>query len=70
MVSGRRRFDALPDDGYTESKINSRSWSPGPRTPDEVVRTQQSGLYLWKDDPSSSDCLPDLYPEGPSRFQV
>ncbi|GMF47099.1 unnamed protein product [Phytophthora fragariaefolia] len=29
MVSGRRRFDALPDDGYTESKINSRSWSPG-----------------------------------------
>ncbi|GMF37237.1 unnamed protein product [Phytophthora fragariaefolia] len=32
MVSGRRRFDALPDDGYTESKINSRSWSPGLRT--------------------------------------
>ncbi|GMF29929.1 unnamed protein product [Phytophthora fragariaefolia] len=32
MVSGRWRFDALPDDGYTESKINSRSWSPGLRT--------------------------------------
>ncbi|GMF54473.1 unnamed protein product [Phytophthora fragariaefolia] len=32
MVSGRRRFDALPDDGYTESKLNSRSWSPGLRT--------------------------------------
>ncbi|GMF38700.1 unnamed protein product [Phytophthora fragariaefolia] len=32
MVSGRRRFDALPDDGYTESKIISRSWSPGLRT--------------------------------------
>ncbi|GMF30702.1 unnamed protein product [Phytophthora fragariaefolia] len=32
MVSGRRRFDALPDDGYTESKINSRSWSSGLRT--------------------------------------
>ncbi|GMF59930.1 unnamed protein product [Phytophthora fragariaefolia] len=32
MVSGRRRFDALPDDGYTESKINSRSRTPGLRT--------------------------------------
>ncbi|GMF46104.1 unnamed protein product [Phytophthora fragariaefolia] len=32
MVSGRRRFDALPDDGYTESKINSGSRSPGLRT--------------------------------------
>ncbi|GMF19503.1 unnamed protein product [Phytophthora fragariaefolia] len=32
MVSGRRRFDALLDDGYTESKIYSRSWSPGLRT--------------------------------------
>ncbi|GMF45553.1 unnamed protein product [Phytophthora fragariaefolia] len=32
MVSGRRIFDALPDGGYTESKINSRSWSPGLRT--------------------------------------
>ncbi|GMF50148.1 unnamed protein product [Phytophthora fragariaefolia] len=32
MVPGRRRFYALPDDGYTESKINSRSWSPGLRT--------------------------------------
>ncbi|GMF45717.1 unnamed protein product [Phytophthora fragariaefolia] len=32
MVSGRRRFDALPDDGYTESEIKSRSRSPGLRT--------------------------------------
>ncbi|GMF53763.1 unnamed protein product [Phytophthora fragariaefolia] len=32
MVPGRRRFDSLPDDGYTESKINSRSWSPGLRS--------------------------------------
>ncbi|GMF57020.1 unnamed protein product [Phytophthora fragariaefolia] len=32
MASGGRRFDALPDDGYTEAKINSRSWSPGLRT--------------------------------------
>ncbi|GMF36899.1 unnamed protein product [Phytophthora fragariaefolia] len=32
MVSGRRRFDALPDARYTESKINSGSRSPGLRT--------------------------------------
>ncbi|GMF58951.1 unnamed protein product [Phytophthora fragariaefolia] len=29
MVSGRRRYDALPDDGYAESKINPRSRIPG-----------------------------------------
>ncbi|GMF48818.1 unnamed protein product [Phytophthora fragariaefolia] len=32
MVAGRRRFDALPDGVYTESKINSRSRIPVPRT--------------------------------------
>ncbi|GMF52795.1 unnamed protein product [Phytophthora fragariaefolia] len=32
MMSGRRRFDALPDDGYTESEINSRSRIPGLQT--------------------------------------
>ncbi|GMG14529.1 unnamed protein product [Phytophthora fragariaefolia] len=32
MVSGRRRVYALPDDGYNEPKINSRSRSPGLRT--------------------------------------
>ncbi|GMF59590.1 unnamed protein product [Phytophthora fragariaefolia] len=29
MVSGSRRFDALLNDGYTESKINCRSRIPG-----------------------------------------
>ncbi|GMF35126.1 unnamed protein product [Phytophthora fragariaefolia] len=69
MVSGRRRCDD-PDDGYTLYYILDKHPKSEPRTPDEVVRTQQSGLYFWRDDPSSSDCLPDLYPEGPSRFQV
>ncbi|GMF57762.1 unnamed protein product [Phytophthora fragariaefolia] len=32
MTSGRRGFDALPDDGYTEPKINPRSRIPGLRT--------------------------------------
>ncbi|GMF21940.1 unnamed protein product [Phytophthora fragariaefolia] len=36
MVSGRRSFDALPDDGYTESKINSRSGRPGRSNPDST----------------------------------
>ncbi|GMF42901.1 unnamed protein product [Phytophthora fragariaefolia] len=66
MTPGRRRFDALPDDGYTEDKPQKLDL----RTPDAVFRTQHSGLRFWRDDPSSSDYLPDLYPEGPSRFQV
>ncbi|GMF39868.1 unnamed protein product [Phytophthora fragariaefolia] len=68
MMSGRRRFDALPDDGYTESKITPRSRSPRLR-PKSSGRSNPDSAS-GKDDPSSSDCLPDLYPEGPSKFQV
>ncbi|GMF28017.1 unnamed protein product [Phytophthora fragariaefolia] len=62
MTSGRRRFDALSDAGYTESKINTRSRTPG-------LRTQSSDSIPDSAFGGTTDYLPDLYPEDPSRFE-